>query len=92
MTLNNAKALLAKIQSDPKLSDELKQSKSEADFLEKAKKHGYEVTIAEFRKALEELSETKKGELSEKELEKVAGGLTFVGIDYAFVSIQTAKH
>ncbi len=93
MTANNAKALLAKLQSDEKLAKELKNAKSEADFLEKAKKHGYEVSIAEFKKATEELkkSHAKSGEISDAELEKVAGGISLVGIDYAFVGVQTSK-
>ncbi len=93
MTANNAKALLAKLQGDHALANELKNSKDEADFLEKAKKHGYEVSIDEFKKATEELKEShsKSGQLSDSELEKVAGGLSFVGIDYAFTAVQTTK-
>ncbi len=93
MTANNAKALLAKLQSDEKLAKELKNSKNESEFLEKAKKHGFEVTIADFKKATEELkkSHAKSGQLSDDELEKVAGGLSLVGVDYAFVGVQTAK-
>lgn len=93
MTANNAKALLAKLQSDHSLANELKNSKSEADFLEKAKKHGYEVSIDEFKKATDELKEShsKSGQLSDDELEKVAGGLSLVGVDYAFVGVQTSK-
>lgn len=93
MTANNAKALLAKLQSDQNLAKELKDSKDEADFLAKAKKHGFEVSIDEFKKAAEELkqSHAKSGQLSDEELEKVAGGLSMVGIDYAFVGVQTSK-
>ncbi|EKD69383.1 MAG: hypothetical protein ACD_47C00144G0001, partial [uncultured bacterium] len=70
MTANNAKALLAKLQSDHALANELKNSKDEAEFLVKAKKHGYEVSIAEFKKATEELKEShsKSGQLSDEEL------------------------
>ena len=93
MTANNAKARLAKLQSDHALANELKNSKDEADFLEKAKKHGYEVSIAEFKTATQELKEShsKSGQLSDEELEKVAGGLSLVGVDYAFVGVQTSK-
>jgi predicted ribosomally synthesized peptide with nif11-like leader len=93
MTANNAKALLAKLQSDQNLAKEFKNSKDESDFLAKAKKHGFEVSIEEFKKATEELkkSHAKSGQLSDDELEKVAGGLSLVGVDYAFVGVQTSK-
>ena len=91
MTASSAKALVAKLQSDKTLQAAMKKAKSEQDFLDVAKKHGFEVTLAEFHKAVKEMGSTKK-DLKDEELDKVAGGLSIVGVDYAFVGVQTAKH
>lgn len=91
MTANGAEALVAKIASDKAMADEFAKSKSEADFLKIAKKHGYDVTLPDFVAALAAAKKAPTGELSDKELDQVAGGLSIVGVDYAFTVTQTAR-
>lgn len=93
MTIDSAKALVAKIASDPALAKEFSAAKTEQDFLNLTKKHGYNVTLPEFKPALEEAKKNKGAgkELSDDQLDQVAGGISIVGVDYAFTVVQVAK-
>ncbi|VBB45602.1 conserved hypothetical protein [uncultured Desulfatiglans sp.] len=82
MAIDSAEGLVAKLQSDESLRGELKKAESEADFLEIAKKMGYNVSVDEFKKAMVKRFHPKGGELSDQQLDQVAGGLPVVGIDY----------
>ena len=62
MTLDQLKAFLAKVKGDSNLQEKLKAAKSPEDVVGIAKKHGFEFTA------------DKITELSEEELESVAGG------------------
>ena len=62
MTLEQLKAFLAKVKSDPSLQDKLKAAKSSDEVLSIAKEHGHE------------FNSDHLSELSEEELEGVAGG------------------
>jgi len=90
MSLSSAKALVAKLQSDTDLQADMKKAQSEQDFLNVAKKQGFDVSLAEFHAAVKE--STPKGKINDEELDKVAGGLSIVGVDYAFVAIQTSSN
>ncbi len=92
MSAESAKALVAKLQSDIDLQNQLKKAKSEEDFLSIAQRQGFEVSIPEFRQAAQEsLAAGPKKAMSDEELDKVAGGLSIVGVDYVFVGVQTAS-
>jgi predicted ribosomally synthesized peptide with nif11-like leader len=92
MTANNAKALVAKLGTDEAMAKDFAKAKSEADFLKAAKKHGYDVTLQDFTAELAKAKKApKKKELSDKDLDQAAGGISIVAVDYAFVGIQTAK-
>ena len=62
MSLEQLKAFLAKAKDDQSISDKLKAAKTPENIVEIAKKHGHEFTA------------DKITELSEGELEGVAGG------------------
>ena len=62
MSEEQLKAFLAKAKDDPSVQDKLKTAKSPDDVVAIAKEHGYEFTA------------DKITELSEEELEGVAGG------------------
>ena len=93
MAIDSAKALVAKLKSDKAMAEEFKKAKSEAEFLEFAKKHGYNVSVAEFGKAAKAAKKGKAaaGKISDKELDQVAGGISIVGVDYSFTVAMTAK-
>ena len=63
MSLEQLKAFLGKVKGDSNLQDKLKAAKSPEDVVGIAKEHGHEFTA------------DKITELSEEELESVAGGL-----------------
>ena len=67
MTLEQLKAFLAKAKDDQSIQDKLKAAKSPEDVVAIAKEHGYEFTA------------DKITELSEEELEGVAGGTAMTG-------------
>jgi len=90
MSMNGAKALVAKLKSDEKLAAEFKKSKSEEEFLKLAKKHGYDTTLKEFQDALKEYKE-EHTEISDAELDQVAGGISIVGVDYVIVGAETSQ-
>lgn len=89
MSAASAKALVAKLQSDADFQTTMKGAKSEQDFLNAAQKHGFDVSLEEFHTAAKEF--IPKGKVKDEELDKVAGGLSIVGVDYAFVATQTSK-
>ena len=62
MSLEQLKAFLEKVKGDPSLQDKLKAAKSPEDVVGIAKEHGFEFTA------------DKITELSEEEVEGVAGG------------------
>ena len=63
MTLDQLKAFLEKVKGDSNLQEKLKAAKSPEDVVDIAKEHGHEFTA------------DKISQLSEEELEGVAGGL-----------------
>ena len=62
MSLEQLKAFLEKVKGDTTLQEKLKGTKSMDDVVSIAKEHGHEFTVDKFN------------QLSEKELERVAGG------------------
>ena len=91
MALNDAKALLAKIASDPETAKIFAAVTSAKDFDEAARKFGYACTLDEFVAAKNEgLPEGAGNELSDEELAQTSGGLSLVGLDYAFTMAETA--
>ena len=92
MELNNAKALLAKIAADPELAKAFADVKDPASFAETAKKYGYAVTLEEFIEARKEAGETKDdGKMGLDELAQTSGGLSLVGVDYAFTIVEATN-
>jgi predicted ribosomally synthesized peptide with nif11-like leader len=87
MSTASAKALVAKLQSDTDFQTTMKEAKSKEDFLNVARKHGFDVSLEEFQAAAKEF--IPKGRVKDEELDKVAGGLSIVGVDYAFVAAET---
>jgi len=71
MSLDQLKSFLAKVKGDSSLQDKLKAAKSPEDVVGIAKEHGHEFTA------------DKIGQLSEEELEGVAGGYTS-GVPHCF--------
>ena len=71
MSLEQLKAFLEKVKGDPSLQDKLKAAKSPEDVVGIAKEHGFEFTA------------DKITELSEEELEGVAGGLKLTKLSVA---------
>ncbi len=90
MAMDDAKALAAKVLSDEKLAKELNEAKTEGEFNKIIAKLGYNTTAAEFKVAFEEARAGGR-ELSDKQLEQVAGGLSLVGVDFAFTIVQVNK-
>ena len=68
MSEEQLKAFLAKVKVDSNLQEKLKAAKSSEDVVGIAKEHGHEFTADEFT--------AENSELSEEELEGVAGGKT----------------
>lgn len=93
MSADGAKALAAKVLSDPEFAKELGKIKDKTAFESFVSKQGYNVTVEEFKVALEAASKEAKpnAELSDEQLDQVAGGLSLLGIDYAFVATKTAR-
>lgn len=90
MELNNAKALVAKIASDPEVAKVFAAIKSAGEFLEAAKKFGYSCTLEEFTEAKKEAVEGNE-EMSDDELTQTSGGLSMVGVDYAFTVVEAVS-
>ena len=55
-----------------------------------AKEAGYEVSLDEMKDFFKELAENDKGELSDAELDMVAGGKSLTGIFHVFTSVASA--
>ena len=68
MSLEQLKAFLEKVKNDPSLQEKLKSAKSHEDVVGIAKEHGCEFTA------------DKINQLSEEELEGVAGGKLSVNV------------
>ena len=68
MSLEQLKAFLEKVKGDSNLQDKLKAAKSSEDVVGIAKEHGHEFTADKF------------SQLSEEELEGVAGGTVVITI------------
>ena len=91
MELTNAKALVAKIKSDPETAKIFADIKNAADFEAEAKKLGYECTLEEFVAAKKDAQESAEGEMGDEELSQTSGGLSMVGVDYAFTAVEVAS-
>lgn len=93
MELNNAKAMLAKIASDPEMAKAFADVKDPSAFAEAAKKYGYNVTLEEFVAARKEAVEgaADGAKMGLDELAQTSGGLSMVGVDYAFTVIEAAS-
>ena len=92
MELNNAKALLAKIAADPEMAKVFAAITDANAFAEAAKKYGYNVTLDEFIAARKEAVDSTDGQkMGLDELAQTSGGLSMVGVDYAFTVVQTSK-
>jgi len=87
--MDGAKALAAKVLTDEELAKKLGEAKSEAEFNAVVAKLGYKCTAAEFEAAFKEAQ--GKAPLSDEQLDQASGGLSIVGVDYAFVAVQTSK-
>ena len=76
MSLEQLKAFLQKAKDDPNLLDQLKKAESSEKVASIAKKHGHEFTAnhVEFSEKFGQLAYAKFGQLSEEELETLAGG------------------
>ncbi|WKY47600.1 Nif11-like leader peptide family natural product precursor [Eubacteriaceae bacterium ES3] len=88
MSIDGAAALAAKVLSDEGLAKEINEAKTGADFDAIVAKLGYSCTADEFAAAFAEAKE--KQPISDDQLDQAAGGLSIVGVDYAFVATQTA--
>lgn len=89
MTIDSAKALAAKVLTDEALAKKLGAAKTEAEFNGVVSKLGYKCTAVEFEAAFKEAQ--KNTPLTDEQLDQASGGLSIVGVDYAFVAVQTSK-
>ena len=89
MSIDGAKALAAKVLTDAALAKQINEAKTEAEFNAVIAKLGYSCTADEFKAAFKEAQSNP--ELSDEQLDHVAGGLSIVGVDYAFTAVQTSK-
>jgi predicted ribosomally synthesized peptide with nif11-like leader len=80
MSMESAKACIAKLKSDPAFGKSLEAAKTDAERIAFMKKAGFDFTKDEFKQAVK--AAKGKSELSEKDLAKVAGGTsaTWVGV------------
>jgi predicted ribosomally synthesized peptide with nif11-like leader len=93
MELTNAKALIAKISSDPETAKIFQGLTSAEAFEAEAKKLGYTCTMAEFLEAKKTAAaDGEEGTMSDDELAQTSGGLSIVGIDYAITGVETANN
>ena len=89
MSIDGAKALAAKVLTDEVLAKQINEAKTEAEFQAVITKLGYSCTADEFKVAFKEARENQP--ISDEQLDQVAGGLSIVGVDYAFTATQTAR-
>lgn len=90
MAMDDAAALAAKVLSDADLAKKLNEAKTEDEFNKIIAKLGYNTTAAEFKTAFDKARSGSK-ELSDAQLEQVAGGLSLVGVDYTFTVVKTVN-
>ncbi|MZP30587.1 Nif11-like leader peptide family natural product precursor [Heliobacterium undosum] len=88
MSKQDAEALVAKINNSPDLINSFADANHEEAFLAAAKKLGYDVTMEEFKAATAayQAQAPVSGDGPDQGV-----GLTFVGIDYAFVGVKTSS-
>ena len=91
MTIEAVNQFLTKVNEDEKFHSELSQAmgteKDRAAAVELAAQHGYEFTLEELATQIEQLKRIQAGEqLSEEELEAVAGGATPTPLAGAFAA------
>lgn len=87
MAINMAKALFVKLLADEKLREAFAKVKTAEEFEELAKKYGYTCKFDEFSKVKEE-GVADGIELDAETLAQAAGGLSMVGVDYAFTAVK----
>lgn len=79
MSIETVNQFLTKVSQDEKLQTELSQAVKEQESataaVELADQHGYKFTPEEFEQQIQKMQKAQDGELSEEELETVAGGL-----------------
>jgi len=90
MSIDGAKALAAKVLTDEVLAKQINEAKTEAEFQAVIAKLGYSCSTDEFKAAFEEAQKSQP--LTDEQLDQVAGGLSIVGVDYAFTATQTARN
>jgi len=83
MSIDDARALAAKVLTDEALAKQINDVKTEAEFDAIVAKLGYKVKADEFIAAFKEAQD--KQPISDEELDHAAGGITLVGLDYPFV-------
>jgi predicted ribosomally synthesized peptide with nif11-like leader len=74
MTVEQAKAFIEKLNNDETFRGQIAQASDDAARLKMAHEAGYEFTVAEFNETIAELAGAADEELSEEQLEAVAGG------------------
>jgi bacteriocin propeptide, TIGR03798 family len=89
MSIDGARALAAKVLTDEALAKQLDESKTGAEFDAVVAKLGYSCTADEFHAAFKEAQ--AKQPITDDQLDQAAGGLSIVGVDYAFTATQTAR-
>lgn len=89
MSIDGAKALAAKVLTDEVLAKQINEVKTEEEFKSIIAKLGYSCSMTEFEAAFKEALKEKP--LSDEQLDQAAGGLSLVGVDYAFVAVQTSR-
>ena len=90
MSIESAKAFVEKMASDDAFRAKLEQAASDEDRKQMVKDAGFEFTKDELKAVV---AESGKGELSEKDLEAVAGGssATWVAVAVAVVGAAAAS-
>lgn len=89
MSIDGARALAAKVLTDEALAKQINDAKTEAEFNAIVAKLGYSCAADEFKAAFKEAKD--KQPISDDQLDQAAGGLSIVGVDYAFTATQTAR-
>ena len=88
MSIDGARALAAKVLTDEVLAKQINEAKTGAEFDVIVAKLGYTCSADEFKAAFKEAKD--KQPISDDQLDQAAGGLSIVGVDYAFVAAETA--
>ncbi len=91
MDLTNAKALLAKIASDPEVAKTFASLTTSEAFDAEAKKLGYTCTVEEFNAARKEAPANAEGKMEDGELAQTSGGLSMLGVDYTIAAVQATN-